>query len=251
MTSHGVRDAADNFDTFRRLVGDAANFNVGVATGTASNLIVIDLYPRNGGTESLARLISRLGPLPPTLTCESGDGTHLYFRALTDSVRKKILAPGVDLLGESCYAVAPPSLHSSGKRYRWADNLGLRDQKIASLPTAWRHFIQQDHRERKEPEAKKAALISEGSRNAELTRIAGQLRRGGLLEAELRDVLRGRNKELCRPPLDDGEVDQIARSVCRYPVGAEPRDEGQKIAQALLGRVDEFDQAEACGETYD
>jgi putative DNA primase/helicase len=183
MTSHGVHDATDNFDTFRRLVGDAANFNIGVATGTASNVIVIDVDPRNGGTKSFAALNSRLGPLPPTLTCESGDGTHLYFRALTDSVRKKILAPGVDLLGESCYAVAPPSLHSSGKRYRWADNLGLRDQKIASLP---------------------------------------------------RDVLCRRNKELCRPPLDDGEVDQIARSVCRYPIGAEPRDEGQKIAQALL-----------------
>jgi putative DNA primase/helicase len=234
MTSHGVHDATDNFDTFRRLVGDAANFNIGVATGTASNVIVIDVDPRNGGTKSFAALNSRLGPLPPTLTCESGDGTHLYFRALTDSVRKKILAPGVDLLGESCYAVAPPSLHSSGKRYRWADNLGLRDQKIASLPTAWRQFIQNDHQQRNEPVDRHAARISEGFRNAELTRIAGQLRRGGLLEAELRDVLCRRNKELCRPPLDDGEVDQIARSVCRYPVGAEPRDEGQKIAQALL-----------------
>jgi putative DNA primase/helicase len=234
MTSHGVHDATDNFDTFRRLVGDAANFNIGVATGTASNVIVIDVDPRNGGTKSFAALNSRLGPLPPTLTCESGDGTHLYFRALTDSVRKKILAPGVDLLGENCYAVAPPSFHLSGKRYRWADNLGLRDQKIASLPAAWRQFIQEGNREQKEAAAKNAAPISEGSRNVELTRIAGQLRRGGLLEAELQDVLCRRNKELCRPPLDDGEVDQIARSVCRYPVGAEPRDEGQKIAQALL-----------------
>jgi hypothetical protein len=39
MTSNGVHDATDNFDTFCRLVGDTASFNIGVATGTASNVI--------------------------------------------------------------------------------------------------------------------------------------------------------------------------------------------------------------------
>jgi hypothetical protein len=84
MTSHGVHDATDNFDTFRRLVGDAANFNIGVATGTASDVIVVDVDPRNGGNKSLAELKARLGPLPTTLTCESGDGMHFYFRAPPD-----------------------------------------------------------------------------------------------------------------------------------------------------------------------
>jgi putative DNA primase/helicase len=218
MTSHGVHDATDDFDTFCQLVGDTATFNIGIATGTPSNVIVIDLDPRNDGMKSFAALKTRLGPLPQTLSCESGDGTHFYFRAPTGQVKKRVLASGVDLLAEGCYAVAPPSLHASGKRYRWVENLGPRDQKIASLPVAWRQFIQQDHRERKEPEAKNAALISEGSRNADLTRIAGQMRRAGLSETELRDLLRRRNKELCRPPLDDGEVDQIARSPKCNPI---------------------------------
>jgi putative DNA primase/helicase len=64
--------------------------------------------------------------------------------------------------------------------------------------------------------------------------ISIKLSPGRHSETELSDVLRRRNEELCDPPLDDEEVAGVARSVCRYPAGAEPRDEGQKIAQALL-----------------
>jgi hypothetical protein len=77
-------------------------------------------------------------------------------------------------------------------------------------------------------------LLPEGSRNTELTRIAGRMRRAGLSEAYMLAALRGVNKLRCRPPLGDDEVAQIARNVAQYPAVAEPRDEGQKIAQALL-----------------
>jgi hypothetical protein len=234
MTRHGVRDATDDFATFKSLLCSATDFNLGVAMGSASDAIVIDADPRNGGTESFAKLKSRLGPLPRTLTCESSGGLHLYFRAPTERVKKKVLAPGVDLLAEGCYAVAPPSLHSRGRRYRWAENLGPGDQENTSLPPAWLQYIHATHRLQNEPAAGDPALISEGSRNSELARIAGQLRRAGLSETEMREILRGRNKDLCHPPLEDEEVAQIARSLSGYPVGAEPRDEGQKIAQALL-----------------
>ncbi len=149
-------------------------------------------------------------------------------------MKKKVLAPGVDLLAEGSYAVAPPSLHSSGRRYGWAIHRGPQDQAIASLPDSWLQFISGDGQARNEPATADGEAIPEGSRNTELTRVAGQLRRAGLSEAELLAALRGVNEERCRPPLDDGEVAQIARNVARYPAGAEPRDEGQKIAQALL-----------------
>jgi len=149
-------------------------------------------------------------------------------------MKKKDLAPGVQLLAEGCYAVAPPSLHSSGRRYRWAEHRGPREQAIASLPDAWLQFISSGDQARNEPAAADGEAIPEGSRNTELTRVAGRMRRAGLSEADMLAALRGVNERRCRPPLDDGEVAQIARSVARYPAGAEPRDEGQKIAQALL-----------------
>lgn len=235
MTAHGVKDATNDFAAFKRLVGSATDFNIGVATGSASNVVVIDIDPRNGGDREFAKLNQRFGQLPRTLTCETGGGgRHYYLRAPVGGMKKKVLAPGVDLLAEGCYAVAPPSLHSSGKRYRWAQDRGPGIQTVASLPDSWVQFIDPSDQARNEPAARDGEAIPEGSRNSELTGVAGQLRRAGLSEVELLAALRGVNKARCRPPLGDEEVAQIARNVAQYPAGAESRDEGQKVAQALL-----------------
>jgi hypothetical protein len=111
---------------------------------------------------------------------------------------------------------------------------GPENQEIAYLPDSWVQFIDADNRARNDPIARDGVEIREGSRNIELTRIAGRLRRSGLSEAEMLAALRGVNDARCRPPVDDQEIAQIARSVAQYPVGVEPRDEGQKVARALL-----------------
>ena len=43
-------------------------------------------------------------------------------------------ASGIDLQGEGHYVVAPPSLHPSGKRYRWAEGQGIDELSIADAP---------------------------------------------------------------------------------------------------------------------
>ncbi len=235
ITLHGVKDATNDFATFKRLMPASGDFNIGIATGSASNVIVLDVDPRNGGLREFVDLTKRLGPLPRTLTSETGGGgRHYYFRLPAGWGKKKVLAPGVDLLADGSYAVAPPSRHSSGKRYRWLDGRGPENPKIALLPEPWLQFIEADNRARNEPVARDGDEIREGSRNVELTRIAGQLRRSGLSEVEMLAALRGVNQARCRPPVGDEEVTQIARNIAQYAVGVEPRDEGQKVAQALL-----------------
>lgn len=235
LTAHGVKDATDDFATFKRLIAAAADFNIGVATGSASGVIVIDVDPRNGGRREFLGLTERLGALPQTLICETGGGgRHYYFEEPAGGLKKKVLAPGVDLLAEGCYAVAPPSLHSSGKLYRWLEGRGPGSQSIASLPESWLQFAKAGSQAQAEPLARDGDAIPEGSRNIELTKVAGQLRRAGLSEAEMLAALRGVNEERCRPPLDEEELAQIARNVAQYPSGPEPRDEGRKVAQALL-----------------
>jgi hypothetical protein len=64
-------------------------------------------------------------------------------------------------------------------------------------------------------------IIAEGGRNEALTSLAGKLRRIGLDGAELLASLRECNRQRCRPPLSDGDVATIARSVARYEPGAE------------------------------
>ena len=234
-TVHGVKDATNDFVTFQRLAPASGDFNIGIATGSASNVIVVDVDPRNGGLQAFTELIKRLGPLPKTLISETGGGgRHYYFRPPHDGIRKKLLAPGVDLLGDGSYAVAPPSQHSSGEVYKWLNGKGPAKQEIAALPDAWREFIDADNRARSEVVAPTGDEIHEGSRNIELTRIAGHLRRSGLTEAEMLVALRGVNAARCRPPVAEVEIAKIAQHIAQNPVGAEPRDEGQKVARALL-----------------
>jgi putative DNA primase/helicase len=234
LTAHGVYDATNDFVAFRRLVGPATHFNIAIALGSVSRVVILDIDRRHGGDPELAKLQQRLGPLPRTLTSLTGDGGHLYFRP-PPGVRmtKKDLAPGVQLLAEGCYAVAPPSRHWSGPCYRWAEHRGPGELQIAALPASWQQFISGGSQAPNKPTATDGAAIPEGSRNTELTRIAGRLRRAGLSEAEMLAALRGVNRLRCHPPLGDDEVAQIARSVAHYPAGVEARDEGQQIAQAL------------------
>ena len=49
-----------------------------------------------------------------------GDGEHFYFAAPTDvSLKSGVLAEGLDVKADGGYVIAPPSLHPSGRRYRW------------------------------------------------------------------------------------------------------------------------------------
>lgn len=58
--------------------------------------------------------------------------------------------------------------------------------------------------------------IVEGGRNSYLTREAGRLRRIGHAEPVLLAALTAMNLQNCSPPLPNGEVQTIARSVSRY-----------------------------------
>jgi hypothetical protein len=94
-----------------------------IVTGAPSNLLVLDIDPRHYGYRSLCELERRHGWMPATRTAISGGrGLHLYFRhpgvRIGPSAGK--LMRGLDVRCDGSIIVGPGSLHSSGKRYRWA-----------------------------------------------------------------------------------------------------------------------------------
>ncbi|HYD87133.1 MAG TPA: bifunctional DNA primase/polymerase [Vitreimonas sp.] len=113
------------------------NANIGMATGAASGVFVLDL----DGPEAeagLARLAG--GPhMAPTLMQYTGKGRHLLFKHV-EGVRnrgggylvdgKRVKCAGFDVRGDGGYIVLPPSIHPSGRQYAWAD----RDTPIANAP---------------------------------------------------------------------------------------------------------------------
>jgi hypothetical protein len=95
--------------------------NVGVVTGTISGLAVVDADVRNDGFTSLSDLddagfrMADDGPVVVT----GGEGLHHFFRLDAPMVKA---APwvGVEVQADGALVAAPPSLHASGRRYRWA-----------------------------------------------------------------------------------------------------------------------------------
>src|SRR5438876_7166541 len=62
--------------------------NVGIITGSATGLVVLDVDPRNGGQTTLDSLLARYGPLPKTFeSCTGGGGRHIFFAYARDNAQ--------------------------------------------------------------------------------------------------------------------------------------------------------------------
>lgn len=106
------------------------NANIGVATGKASGIWVLDIDGPKGD-ESLAGLECDNGFLPDTLRQSTGKGTHFIFTMpdLPEGVKlgnRAGILPGIDVRGDGGYIVACPSIHpGTGKKYQWDDTSAM------------------------------------------------------------------------------------------------------------------------------
>jgi len=130
-TRGGVYAATDDSRAVSSWWGRWPEANIGIATGTASGILVFDIDPRNGGQDSLDDLRDEM-TFPETLTSVTGGGgNHLFFQAPSAGSVNRTLR-GIDIKSDGGYVVAPPSIHASGAHYRWKTktlSLGL-----ASVP---------------------------------------------------------------------------------------------------------------------
>jgi hypothetical protein len=124
-TRHGLLDATADAETVVSYWRRFPEANIGLATGEKNNITVLDVDPGHGGVDSLLILTTRHGELPETLRSRTGSGgEHIIFRHVT-GVRNSTakLGAGLDVRGEGGYIIAPPSLHPSGGRYQWLQNI--------------------------------------------------------------------------------------------------------------------------------
>lgn len=104
-----------------RLVwGPDSDLGIGIVCGAPSGLVVCDVDVRNGGDVEAVRAML------PTWSYEAvtgGGGAHFYLcveSQYAGTIRKgKSSIPGVDRIGHGGFACAPPTIHASGKAYRW------------------------------------------------------------------------------------------------------------------------------------
>jgi len=196
--------------------------NIAIACGKRSGIIVLDVDAGHGGYESLTVLFEKFGPLPTTPVSKTGSGgEHIFFKHPGVEIRNSAgkLGKGLDIRGDGGYVVAPPSVHPNGNVYEW--EVRPSETPLADMPE-W--MIELLREKNPQPQAKaESEEVIMGERNNYLTQLAGSMRRKGFTEDGIFAALQVQNRQKCSPPLADGELWQISRSVSRY----EPQDEPQ------------------------
>lgn len=131
---HGLKEATTDEATIRRWWSKYPTANIAHVPGRAG-LVMLDgdSYKANyAGGDTLTDDERR------TQAAISGNGgEHWYFRkhdgaTYTNAVGD--LPAGIDIRGDNGYALLPPSMHYSGRRYEWKDGYGPKDNAAQLLP---------------------------------------------------------------------------------------------------------------------
>lgn len=187
-------------------------YNLGVATGSASGVWVLDIDVKEGarGFESLAELEAKNGPLPKTLTCTTpSGGQHFYFKfPVGSSIRNRTaLLPGIDVRGEGGYVLVPPSVFAGGS-YTWDDE----SVPVADAPIWLQKYVVT--KQKALPSVQAAEAATGGRNDAIFTAANEQMRKGHPIEV-VTDFMQTLNVQMCKPPLNEAEVKQIVDNVFR------------------------------------
>ncbi len=256
MTHDGFKSASCEVDQVRYFFTGEPEANIGVRTGAASGIVVVDIDPRHDGDSSLQALIQEYGALPPTPTVSTGGGGwHLYFRHPGQSVANRAnLVRGIDIRGDGGYVLGAGSNHVIGD-YTFAPGLSPDEVPLAILPQWLLKMLLT-----KSPSVLSTSAggpILNGQRNDTLFRLACSMQHKGMSGEAIAAALRADNLARCTPPLPENEIADIVTSAAKYRKGSGSSTNGcpspmfdrgdeTEVAFALLERL-----ATTTGAVYD
>lgn len=211
----GFHDATTNARKIERWWKRYDDPNIGVRCDSATGPIVVDIDGPTG--IELLKLLE----LPAPLVASSGRANrrHLYYGPLTsgEAIPRTIKVKhggrkyDFDILGDGGYVVLPPSIHpETGKSYRWR-----KKGDLIPCPDIIAELVQQSKQDGKISAPPLPAVIGQGERDTLLTSLAGSMRRRGASEDAILAALREENATRVDPPLPDGQLRKIARSIAK------------------------------------
>jgi len=204
VKSHGYKDATTDEETIRAWWTYHKGATIGLATGSVSGVIVLDIDPPEG-YYNLKQLQTTYSPLPETRRSRTGNkGLHFFFEYPGDGNTYKSAVglaglEGVDIRANGGYAVLPPSRLYGRLAYKWADpQIPIAPAPAWLLELITKGYAQTENapqslRFAHSPGGKwlQQALVRsrEGNRNAVGFWLACQLRDDQVPEAEARSIL--------------------------------------------------------------
>ncbi len=113
--------------------------NVGIVTGEASGVVVIDIDTTDNGVQIWNDTVKLNGTIPDTFTVQTGSGgLHLYFRYTPDLARlsniNRILGLPFDYRTNAGMVVFPGSINKLGQEYRILSGYPNNRPVIAEMP---------------------------------------------------------------------------------------------------------------------
>ena len=146
--SRGFKEASSVRSEVLRWWQAVPDANIGLATGEPFDVLDIDSADSMPTVRDVLGADYRhSGPLVVT-----GKGWHLYFEALGTGNRAGLLGGKVDYRGTGGYVVAPPSIHPSGRVYRWDDNRPM-ETGLPVVPESLRSVVTKPEPRTAEPGA--------------------------------------------------------------------------------------------------
>jgi len=201
--THGHREATTNQEQIQHWWTEHPKANIGLATGRASGVIVLDMDMPEGYF-ALKALQEQHGQLPETRRSQTVNGGLHYFFLYPDDERtypnvvgltQRI---GLDIRGEGGYVDLPPSRFYGKKYYRWANP----ETPIVPLPDWLQSLLPTKGEHREYPQgfgfassasekwlAEAVAQATEGNRNHIGFWLACQLRDDGLSETQAVQII--------------------------------------------------------------
>lgn len=217
-------EATTDENKIRGWWNNGSKYNIGMATGRVSGIIVLDVDAGHGGETSLINLQVEWGQLPPTVESQTGGGgRHIIFQHPGEEIHNSAgkLGPGLDIRGDGGYIVVPPSIHPCGRKYEWK---GLPSSTPLAPMPEWliSKLREQASSPRSEISQEEQNKIPQGGRNQYLTSLGGTMQRRGMNREAIYNALLTENNAKCDPPLSEAEVKNIAQSVSRYTPASPP-----------------------------
>jgi hypothetical protein len=236
-TRHGVHDSTTDASKIKQWWTENPDYNIGVATGEKSGIVVFDIDPRNGGDTSWEQFQAEHGAVPNTVQALTAGGGEHYIARLTHTLRSCKVRDGIDFLADGRYFLAYPSTIED-RRYEWEASSDPFDGIAPmTVPDAWIMAMSQQKKT-----ASSTGDLIQGNRNDGLTSLAGAMRSYGMTEAEILAALSVANERRCEIPLPASEIQQIARSVARYEPDSDVAANaaiGSAAAEAFLSSIKE------------
>ena len=119
--------------------------NIGIAVGK-SDLLVLDIDGPEG-IETYERQRAESGEKAkktPTQRTGGGGFQKFYKRPSGGCKNRTKFLPGLDIKCDGGLAIVPPSVHESGKRYKWQEGRSLFDRKPARVPQWLQHLLDKE-----------------------------------------------------------------------------------------------------------